>query len=156
MNDVNVLVLGGRLCDNPKTSVTQGGQQVLSFRLASNRKGRNGDEPCFIECVCFGKLAEVCAQWLFKGRAVIVQGALRMEQWQDRQTGQQRTGYRILASDIVFTDMPQAQQSQQATPQQPPSQWQGQTVAQPVRQAAPPMQGDGFGQPTAQQDDLPF
>ena len=81
MNSVNLL---GRLTHDPERRTTDGGTPVTSFRLAVPRpKDRNGDErpPVYIDVSAFGPLAEVCGQYLAKGRQVSVAGRLDHQEW---------------------------------------------------------------------------
>lgn len=104
---VNQVILMGNLTRDPELRQTPSGQSVCSFSLALNRayKGQDGEwqeATDFIDCVCWGPLAERVAQYLFKGRRALVQGRLQSRSWE--QEGQKRSKVEVLASDVTFVD----------------------------------------------------
>lgn len=112
----------GRLTQDPEIRHSPRGNQIVTLHLAINRdtKDQNGNkqkETCFLDVVCLGKTGELAAQYLSKGRECMVEGRLRMQTWQDKQTGQQRSKIDILADNLQFLgggapmQQPPAQQS---------------------------------------------
>lgn len=133
MANLNKCFIIGRLTHKPEDRVTPGGTHISTLRVAVNRdtKDQNGNrqqETTFLDITCTGKMAENAARYLDKGREVHIEGRLRMQQWQDKQTGKQRTKLDIFAENIQFIgggtpSQPQPQKSaprQQQTPPPPP------------------------------------
>jgi single-strand DNA-binding protein len=101
----NKVVLMGNLTRDPETRTTSGGQSVTSFTLAVNRtwRGQDGsvqEAVSFIDCVAWGKPGEVIAQYLSKGRPVLVSGRLDQRSWE--QDGQKRSKIEVIVEDFNF------------------------------------------------------
>jgi single-strand DNA-binding protein len=97
----------GNLTRDPELRQTPTGQNVTSFSLALNRayKSANGEwqeATDYIDCVCWGPLAERVAQYLSKGRRCLVQGRLQSRSWE--QDGNKRSKVEVLANDVTFLD----------------------------------------------------
>ncbi len=108
MQNVNLAIIMGNLTRDPELRYTPNGQPVTSFGVATNRswKDANGekkDEVEFHEVVVWGKLAELCSQYLTKGRKVHVMGRLQTRSWEG-QDGAKRQKTEIVAQDIAFVD----------------------------------------------------
>lgn len=107
---VNVVILAGNLCANPELRYTPAGTAVSTLRLAVNDKyttnaGEKRDRVLFINVVCWGKTAENAAEYLEKGSKILVEGELRMSEWDDRRTGQKQTRTEVHASSLKFLSM---------------------------------------------------
>ena len=101
---VNKVILVGRLGRDPETRYTGSGQAVANFTLAtdSTYKDRAGERQKRTEwhrIVAWGKLAEICQQYLKKGSQVYIEGRLQTREWEDK-SGQKRTTTEIVASDM--------------------------------------------------------
>ncbi|HEV2491048.1 MAG TPA: single-stranded DNA-binding protein [Candidatus Acidoferrales bacterium] len=101
---VNKAILVGRLGRDPETRYTGSGQAVANFTLAtdSTYKDRAGERQKRTEwhrIVAWGKLAEICQQYLKKGSQVYIEGRLQTREWEDK-SGQKRTTTEIVASDM--------------------------------------------------------
>ena len=108
MQNVNLAIVMGNLTRDPELRYTPNGQPVTSFGVATNRswKDANGDkkdEVEFHEVVVWGKLAELCSQYLTKGRKVHVMGRLQTRSWEGSD-GAKRQKTEIVAQDIAFVD----------------------------------------------------
>lgn len=90
MNNVTLI---GRLAAAPEVRYFESGTNVAKFRIAVDRIPRNGEkqEPDWFNCECWGKLAEVAANYLDKGKQVAVQGRIEFEHWTDKATGEKRS-----------------------------------------------------------------
>jgi single-strand DNA-binding protein len=104
---LNQVTLMGNLTRDPELRQTPTGQNVTSFSLALNRayKSPNGEwqeATDYIDCVCWGPLAERVAQYLSKGRRALVQGRLQSRSWE--QDGAKRNKVEVLAFDVTFLD----------------------------------------------------
>jgi single-strand DNA-binding protein len=103
----NKVILMGNLTRDPETRTTPSGQSVTSFSLAVNRtwKGQDGaqqESVSYIDCVAWGKAGEIIAQYLGKGRAVLVSGRLEQRSWEDKETGQKRSKVEVIVEDFNF------------------------------------------------------
>jgi single-strand DNA-binding protein len=93
MSDLNSVVLVGRLVRDPELRYTPQGAPVCEFTLASNRRftkkdGEKVEEVIFVDVTAWNKLAEICAEYLKKGRLVALSGSLSQDRWEDEATGQ--------------------------------------------------------------------
>jgi single-strand DNA-binding protein len=104
MSDVNHVILIGRLTRDAELKYTSSGQPVSKFSIAVSRNVKRGekweDEANFFDIVLWGKRTEVLDQYLTKGKQIGVDGELRQERWQDRNSGQSRSRVEIVASNI--------------------------------------------------------
>jgi len=98
---VNKVILIGRLGKDPEVKYTPSGAAVAKFTLATDEvfKDRSGEQQKHTEwhnIVAWNKLAEICRQYLTKGKQVYIEGSIRSRQWED-QAGNKRTSYEITA-----------------------------------------------------------
>lgn len=105
----NKVILMGNLTKDPETRTTPSGQTVTNFGLAVNRtwKGQDGQQQeavSFINCVAWGKPGEIMAQYLQKGRPVLVSGRLDQRSWDDKESGQKRSSVEVVVEDFNFVD----------------------------------------------------
>jgi single-strand DNA-binding protein len=101
---VNKVILIGRLGKDPAVTYTPSGAPVAKFSLATDEvfKDRSGEQQKRTEwhnIVAWNKLAEICGQYLTKGKQVYIEGSIRSRQWED-QAGNKRTAYDIVARDM--------------------------------------------------------
>jgi single-strand DNA-binding protein len=92
----NRIFLLGNVTRDPEKRFTAGGRAICKFGLAVNRRyttaqGEDREETCFVDLEAFGKQAEVAGQYLRKGGPVLIEGYLRLDQWDDRTTGEHRS-----------------------------------------------------------------
>ena len=104
---LNQVTLMGNLTRDPELRQTPTGQSVTSFSLALNRAYKDSggewqEATDYIDCVCWGPLAERVAQYLSKGRRCLVQGRLQSRSWE--QDGNKRSKVEVLANDVTFLD----------------------------------------------------
>lgn len=105
---LNRVELIGNLTRDPELRYTPSGAAVCSFGVATNRSwttdtGEKHEETEFHNIVSWNKLAEICSQFLTKGRKVYVEGRLATRKWTG-QDGQQRTTVEIVISDMILLD----------------------------------------------------
>ena len=81
-NDLNQCQFIGRLGADPETRYTASGDAVCSFRIAVGWKSKDKEGAEWVPCTAFGKLAEICGQYLKKGAQVFVQGRFKTEEWE--------------------------------------------------------------------------
>jgi len=111
---VNKVILIGRLTQDPELRYTPNGVAVARFTLAVDRPFANKQgerETDFIDIEVWQKQAEICAQYLGKGRLVFVEGYLQVRSYEDKQ-GIRRKGVRVVADRVRFLD--RARDGQQA------------------------------------------
>src|SRR5215467_11543856 len=110
---LNRVMLIGRLSRDPELRYTPSGVAVCNLALATNRYGQdaNGERREFTDyhdIVAWNqgnrKLAELCSQYLQKGRLVYVEGRLQTRSWDDAQSGQKRYKTEVNANDVQFLD----------------------------------------------------
>jgi len=104
MSGVNKVILVGNLGANPEMRFTQGGQAVANLRIATTERwtdkaGQKQEATEWHRVVVWGKTAEICGQYLTKGRQVYIEGRIRTRQWQD-QSGQKRYSTEIVAQNV--------------------------------------------------------
>lgn len=101
----NQVVLMGNLTRDPELRSTPNGQSVCSFSLALNRsyKGADGnwqEATDYVDVTAWGALGERVAQYVTKGRPVLVSGRLQSRSWE--QDGQKRSKVEVVANDVTF------------------------------------------------------
>ena len=103
---VNKVILLGNLGKDPELSYLPSGQSVAKFSLATSRKykdksGELKEETEWHNIVAWGKLGEISAQYLKKGRQAYVEGRIHSNKWEDRE-GKPRTTVEIVADEVVL------------------------------------------------------
>src|SRR4051812_25033331 len=103
---VNKVILVGRLGQNPEVRYTPSGAAVTNFSVATNeswtdKQGAKQERTEWHRIVVWGKLAELCAQYLSKGRQAYVEGRLQTRQWQDKD-GQTKYTTEVQAQTVQF------------------------------------------------------
>jgi len=147
----NKVILVGNLTRDVELKYTPTGTAIAKFGLATNRTykdtmtGENKQEVMFIDITVFGRSAEIANQYLRKGRRVLIEGRLVLDQWVD-QTGQKRSKHSIVAEKVQF--MENKPSGDEGGYQQP----QAASYNQPMQQA--PQQQPQMQQ-TQQQNNIP-
>lgn len=111
---INQVILMGRLTRDPETRSTSTGKTVTSFSLAVDRQTQD-DQADFFDVTAWEKTGELVAQYLSKGRRVLVQGRLRQDSWDDKDTGKKRSKVEVVAQDVTFLDGPSSEGGASAT-----------------------------------------
>jgi len=142
---VNKVLLIGRLGRDPDVRYTPDGTMVVNFSIATdetykNKQGLKVSQTEWHKIVVFGKLAEICGNYLVKGKLVFIEGKLQTRTWDDKDGGGKRSSTEILASNMQMLDS------------------KGQGAADDGRgpegdYSAP---GGGYGLGPAPDDDVPF
>jgi single-strand DNA-binding protein len=109
---VNKVILLGRLGQDPELKYTPGGSPVCNFSLATteswtDKSGQKQEKTEWHRIVVWGKLAELCNQYLAKGRQAFLEGRLQTRSWDDKD-GNKRYTTEILASTVQFVGGPSA------------------------------------------------
>jgi len=126
MSSLNRVLLLGNCTRDSELRYTPNGTAVLSFGLAMNRKYRDAatnemrEDVTFVDVDLWGQRAEVCQELLLKGKLVFVEGRLRFEQWDDKDTGQKRSRLKVVAERVQFPE-PRSARSAAPAPSTAPS-----------------------------------
>ena len=106
MANFNKVLLVGNLTRDPELKHTPSNQAVAQIGLAVNRQyntkdGEKREETTFVDCEAWGRTAEVMSQYLSKGRPVLVEGRLKLDQWQDKD-GNNRSKLKVVIENFQF------------------------------------------------------
>jgi single-strand DNA-binding protein len=109
MPDVNRVILVGRLTRDPELRYLPSGVAVCKIgiavsRFTKTREGERREETMFINVETWEKTAEYCGQHLKKGRPILVEGRLRSNDWEDKNTGQKRSTIEVRAERVQQLD----------------------------------------------------
>jgi single-strand DNA-binding protein len=160
----NRIILVGRLTRDPELRATPDGVSVVRFTLAVDRGMRAGEErqTDFFDIVAFRQLADNVANYVTKGRLVLVEGKLQTRSYTDRE-GNRRKAYEVVADTVRFlerpregepeagADVPAAAGTAPAPPAAAPR-----TVQRPAAAAPPAPEPDPMDEPAGDFDDIEF
>jgi len=102
-NDLNQCTFTGRLGKDPETRYMGNGDPVASFSIAVGWKSRDKEGTEWVNVVAFGKLAEICGEYLRKGSKVLIGGSMRTRSWDDKD-GNKRYTTEIVADKMLMLD----------------------------------------------------
>ncbi|MBI4403353.1 MAG: single-stranded DNA-binding protein [Deltaproteobacteria bacterium] len=116
---VNKVILIGRLGADPEVRYTSSGGAVANFNLATNeswndKNGQKQERTEWHKIVVWGKLGELCGQYLSKGRQAFVEGRLQTKDWTDKE-GNKRYTTEVIAQSVQFLGGPGDRASQAGT-----------------------------------------
>ncbi len=112
---INQVILLGRLTRDPEQRTTASGKNVVSFSIAVDRQSQD-DQADFFNITAWDKLGDLVMQYLSKGRRVLIQGRLRQDSWEDKDTGKRQSRIEVTASDVTFLDGPSGDNLGSAAP----------------------------------------
>jgi single-strand DNA-binding protein len=109
MASLNKVFLIGNLTRDPELRVTPKGTAICQFGIAVNRQfkddsGATRDETTFVDIEAWGKQGELVAKYLAKGRLAMVEGRLKLDQWEDKTSGQKRSKMKVVLENVQFLD----------------------------------------------------
>ena len=108
MPSYNHVALMGNLTRDPEIRFTIGGLAVCKFGLAVNERVKSGDawkeQTTFVDVTIFGKRAEAFEKYHKKGATTFLAGKLRLDQWDDKQSGQRRSKLYVVADSWEFVN----------------------------------------------------
>ena len=150
MASFNRVILVGNLTRDPELRYTPKGLAIAKIGLAVNRTwksetGESKEEVTFVDIDAFGKQAETIGQYLKKGRPILVEGRLRLDQWDDKQTGQKRSRLGVVMENFQFLDSGNRGDSAAEAPRR----------SAPAAAAPTAASAEAEG-PEPEQDDVPF
>src|SRR5215470_16159325 len=111
MASYNKVILVGNLTRDPELRYTPKGMAIAKIGLAVNRNwtneaGEKREEVTFVDVDIFGRTAENVAQYMKKGRPILIEGRLKLDQWDDKQTGQKRSRLAVVGEVVQFLGSP--------------------------------------------------
>ncbi len=150
---VNKVILIGHLGADPEIRYTPSGQPVANFRLATSeswndKSGQRQERTEWHRIVVWGKLAELCGEYLAKGRQVYVEGRIQTRQWDDRD-GNKRYTTEVQAREVTFLGGRGDAPARRPEGNRP-------AAAAAASGAAPEDAGFDYGPPPMDDDDVPF
>lgn len=104
--DFNKTILTGRLVAAPDLR-TFGDETIASITLASNlpKKKDGTEQPAmFISCVAYGRNAEILGEYTAKGSRLLIEGRLKLDKWQDKQSGENKSKHVVVIASILLLD----------------------------------------------------
>ena len=109
MANFNRVILAGNLTRDPELRYTPKGVAIAKLGLAINRTwktetGEAKEEVTFVDVDAFGRQAEVIAQYMKKGRPFLVEGRLKLDQWEDKNTHQKQSKLKVVLEGFSFID----------------------------------------------------
>src|SRR3989442_15384646 len=121
MANFNKVILAGNLTRDPELGYTPKGTAIAKIGLAINRiwkneAGETKEEVTFVDIDAFGRQAEVIAQYMKKGRPFLVEGRLKLDQWEDKNTHQKQSKLRVVLESFSFLDSGRAEASSAPEP----------------------------------------
>jgi single-strand DNA-binding protein len=165
MASFNKVILMGNLTRDPELRYTPKGTAVAKLGLAVGRKWRNEagemqEETTFVDVDAFGRSAETIGQYLKKGRPIMIEGRLRLDQWEDKNSGQKRSKLNVVLETFQFLDSGRSDDQSGRSDDQSGggggnySGGGGQSASGRVSRPAPEVQNDPDSLPA--DDDVPF
>lgn len=101
MSDFNNLSLSGHLTCDPDLTHIANQTALVKFGIACNRKYKDKEETCYIDCEAWGKTAENIAKFCTKGKFMILNGRLALDQWEDKQ-GNKKSKHKFVVQNFHF------------------------------------------------------
>src|SRR5678810_1227101 len=155
MASFNKVILAGNLTRDPELRYTPKGTAIARIGMAINRTwktetGESKEEVTFVDVDAFGRQAEVIAQYMKKERPLLVEGRLRLDQWEDKTTHQKQSKLKVVLEYFSFSDSRgcgggdaggESARPRQTAPAAAPA-----AAAEPAEAEAP----------AAEEDDVPF
>ena len=154
MANFNRVILAGNLTRDPELRYTPKGVAIAKITLAINRTwksetGEQKEEVTFVDVDAFGRQAEVVGQYMKKGRPFLVEGRLKLDQWEDKNTHQKQSKLKVVLEGFSFID---SKGGDSGAPSDAPR-------ARPAAAPAAAAEAPAPAEPEAsepEQDDVPF
>ncbi len=172
MASYNKVILAGNLTRDPELKYTPSGMAIAKIGLAMNRKwktetGEMKEEVTFVDVDAFGRQAETIGQYLKRGRPILIEGRLKLDQWDDKQTGQKRSRLGVVCESFQFLDSGRPGEGGgmsggggagggSGVPSGPPAATPPYRSSAPAAHRAPPPPPPEADGPPPEEDDVPF
>lgn len=145
MASFNKVILAGNITRAPEMRYTPKGTAITKVGLAVNRAwkdndGKKHEDVLFVDVDFFGKTAETISEWFNKGSAILIEGRLKLDTWEDKKTKEQKQRIGVVGESFSFIDSAAKANGKPA----------GKRATQPA--SAPAPASDAAGEP----DDVPF
>ena len=139
--NLNKVIVVGNLTRDPETRSTPSGQNVTTFSIATNRiwTDQTGQKKQVVEyhnIVAWGKLADICSQYLARGRLVLIEGRLQTRTWES-QDGAKRNRTEIIAENMQMGPRPQGVGFEEGATPPPPEEEDIQDESPPITESEP-------------------
>jgi single-strand DNA-binding protein len=155
MANFNKVLLMGNLTRDPEVRYTPKGTAIANIGLAVNRtwtteNGEKKEEVTFVDVEVWGRQAETIGQYMAKGRPIFIEGRLKLDQWDDKESGQKRSKLKVVCEGFQFIGAPKGGGGSEVS-EQPPERPQrsSRTTAPPKSEEGAPAAGEG-------DDNIPF
>jgi single-strand DNA-binding protein len=153
MASFNKVILMGNLTRDPELRYTPKGMAVAKVGLAVNRtwrseSGEQKEEVTFVDVDIWGRTAENVGQYMRKGSPILIEGRLKLDQWDDKQTGQKRSRLGVTAETVQFLSSGNRAGAEGGAP--------APAAARPRPATPPPAGADADSPPPPEDDDVPF
>lgn len=160
MANFNKVILAGNLTRDPELRYTPKGLAIAKLGLAVNRRwtneaGEQKEDVLFVDVDAFGKQAETIGQYLRKGRPILIEGRLRLDTWDDKQSGQKKSKLGVVLETFQFLDSGNREGGAGGASSAPSAPGAA-PAARPARPAASAPPADPGGDEPPQGDDVPF
>jgi len=154
MASFNKVILAGNLTRDPELRYTPKGTAVVRITLAVNRvytseNGERKEEVSFVDVDAWGKQAEVISKYMKKGRPFLVEGRLKQDTWEDKNTHQKQSKLKVVLEGFSFIDS----RSPDAGPPSEPARPRPASAPAPAPETGEPVEATA---PPAEEDDVPF
>lgn len=154
MANFNKVIIAGNLTRDPEVRYTPRGTAIARLSVALNRSyktetGETREEVSYVDVDAFGRQAEVIAQYFRKGRPILIEGRLRQDRWEDKNTGQKQSKLLVVLESFSFLDS-RGGGADAGADVAPPAR--GSTPSRPAAPAA----GGPEEEPPIDDDDVPF
>ncbi len=165
MASLNKVLLIGNLTRDPELRVTPKGTAICQFGLAVNRQykdesGATRDETAFIDVEAWGKQGELVSKYLQKGSPAFIEGRLKFDSWEDKQSGQKRNKLKVVLENVQFlsrgSGAASAGQAGGEAPAAAPAAAAEEPPAEPLSPPARPAPRPAAPGPQKVEDDVPF
>ena len=161
MASYNKVLLMGNLTRDPEVRYTPKGTAIANIGLAVNRRwttegGEQKEEVTFIDIEVWGRQAETVGQYLSKGKPIFVEGRLKLDSWEDKESGQKKSKMKVVCEHFQFLGAPRG--SAEFKDQAPADDAPARTAGRGGRPAAAPAREPAEPEPTAaaEDDNIPF
>jgi len=152
---LNKVLLMGNLGKDPELRYTASGKAVATFSVATSQRwkdqeGKDQERTEWHRIVAWGRLGEICGEYLNKGKQVFIEGRIQSRDWED-QDGVKRTTVEIVANDLIM--LGGSGQSQNRVPNEGQKRQSSGQSTEPAK--APKRQDEGY-HPPPPEGDIPF
>jgi single-strand DNA-binding protein len=161
MASYNKVILIGNLTRDPELRVTPKGTAICQFGIAVNRtwkdeSGQSREEVSFIDIEAWGKAGETITKFLLKGSSIMLDGRLKQDSWEDKQTGQKRSKLKVVVENFQFLGDRRSGESNTEDNEEPPAPRQTQERHTSGPRGKPPADGSAYHMPSDIDEDVPF